>query len=625
MSVENAQPKFSISQATEMMKRLFMLTPSDIHSLPSYDDQNFYVAATEGGEYVLKIMNSEDSKNSTLIEVQTYAMNFLSQNGLPTPVALPTTSGHFMSLEEADCGYGSHKYLVRLLTYLPGITISKAPLTPQLLYETGKMAARIDTILQKMDHPHVSVLERDKFLWSLANIPLLEAHIGVFDGDPLQEMVKSVIHQYKTFVAPKYPSFRKCINHGDINDLNVLVQPDETDGYKISGILDFGDMNFGYYIHDLAIAIVYMMMEHPNPVDAGGPVLAAVNPRPTLSFQQATDLSLQLYGIAVTKISSLPSYLDQNFLIMDNEGIKYVLKVINSEESKNEDRIAAQTQVMSFLYQHGFPVHTALPTTNGKVMTMEEIDCGHGLQTYCVRMLTYLPGETIRESPVTTEDIYDVGQLAATVDQTLLQLVCPKRDALMPEDDDLWSLANVPLLEDHLSVMDGDPLQEVVKAVIEQFKSHVMPKFSSFEKGIIHGDLSDQNILVMPENGRHRISGILDFSLLRNHYQVFELAISVMYVMLDYHSPLDVGGALLAGWESVMLLNDEERDSLFLLVLGRLCQSLVFGRENAKNNPENKEYFLITAKNGNRLLAELWEMGKKEVEKKWFSDAKNFQ
>lgn len=272
--MENAQPKFSISQVAEMMKRLYRLTPSEIRSLPSYDDQNFYVAATEGGEYVLKIMNSEDSKNSTLIEVQTYTMNFLSQNGLPTQVPLPTTSGHFMSLEEADCGYGSHKYLVRLLTYLPGITISKAPLTPQLLYETGKMAARIDTILQKMDHPHVSVLERDKFIWSLANIPLLEAHIGVLDGDPLQEMVKSVIQQYKTFVAPKYSSFRKCINHGDINDLNVLVQPDKTDGYKISGILDFGDMNIGYYIHDLAIAIMYMMMEHPNPVEVGGPVLA---------------------------------------------------------------------------------------------------------------------------------------------------------------------------------------------------------------------------------------------------------------------------------------------------------------------------------------------------------------
>ncbi|XP_035509996.1 hydroxylysine kinase [Morone saxatilis] len=274
MSVKHAKPNFSQSQVAEIVKRLFRLTASEIRSLPSYDDQNFYVAAMEGGEYVLKIMNSEDSKNPMLIEVQTYAMSFLHQNGLPAQTALPNTSGKLLSLEEMDCGYGCQTYLVRLLTYLPGTTISKAPLTPELLYETGKTAARMDTILQKLEHPHLSMLEREKFIWSLSYVHLLETYIHVLDGDPLQDVVKSVIHQYKTCVVPKRSSFRKCINHGDFNDLNVLVQPDDSDSYRISGILDFGDMNSGYYIHELAITIMYMMTEHPKPVEVGGPVLA---------------------------------------------------------------------------------------------------------------------------------------------------------------------------------------------------------------------------------------------------------------------------------------------------------------------------------------------------------------
>ncbi|KAM4549053.1 hydroxylysine kinase isoform 1-T3 [Odontesthes bonariensis] len=274
MAAKHAKPKFSESQVSEMVKRLFSLTPSEIRSLPSYDDQNFYVAPIQGGEYVLKIMNSEDSKNLTIIEVQTYAMSFLHQHGLPAQTAVPTTSGQFMSLEEMDCGYGHQKYLVRLLTYLPGVTISKVPLTPKLLYETGKTAARMDEILRKMEHPHLSILQRENFIWSLSNVVLLEAYVNVLDGDPLQPVVKSVIHHYKTSVDPKRSNFRKCINHGDFNDLNVLVQPDNNDGYKISGILDFGDMNSGYYIHELAIAIMYMMTEHPEPIEVGGPVLA---------------------------------------------------------------------------------------------------------------------------------------------------------------------------------------------------------------------------------------------------------------------------------------------------------------------------------------------------------------
>ncbi|KAK2835413.1 hypothetical protein Q5P01_015897 [Channa striata] len=274
MSEQHSKPNLSQSQVSEMVRRLFGLTPLRIRSLPSYDDQNFYVAAVEGAEYVLKIMNSADSKNPALIEMQTYAMTFLHKNGLPAQTVLSTTSGQLMSLEEIDCGYGCQKYLVRLLTYMPGITISKVPLTPQLLFETGKMAARIDKILQKVEHPQLSVLQREKFLWSLSNIALLEEYMSVLNGDPLQEVVKSVLHQYKTCVIPKRSSFRKCINHGDLNDLNVLVEPCEGDGYRISGILDFGDMSSGYYVYELAITIMYMTTEHPRPIEVGGPVLA---------------------------------------------------------------------------------------------------------------------------------------------------------------------------------------------------------------------------------------------------------------------------------------------------------------------------------------------------------------
>uniref|UniRef100_UPI0037E90FB5 hydroxylysine kinase-like n=1 Tax=Semicossyphus pulcher TaxID=241346 RepID=UPI0037E90FB5 len=349
-----------------------------------------------------------------------------------------------------------------------------------------------------------------------------------------------------------------------------------------------------------------------------------VDPRPAFSLQQATKLTLHHYGLTVTEISTLPSYMDQNFLVMDEEGHKYVLKIMNSEESQNTTLLGLQTFIMSFLRCHGVPTQIVVPTTSGQLMMMEEKDCGHGAQTYCVRLMTYLPGKTITQSPVTTQDLYHVGKLAATIDLSLQQLVSPNLDVLQ-RDGVIWSLLNIPLVESYLSVMDGDPLQDVVKAVIEQYKSHVQPKINSFQKGIIHGDLSDQNILVIPvDNKHHEVSGVLDFSLLKNGFHVYELAVTIMYVMLENSRPLDVGGAVLAGWESIMLLNNDERDSLFLLVLSRFCQSLVYGRYNAKIYPDNKKYLLTTAKSGTRLLNKLWELGKKEVEKKWFTDASTF-
>lgn len=137
--------------------------------------------------------------------------------------------------------------------------------------------------------------------------------------------------------------------------------------------------------------------------------------------------------------------------------------------------------------------------------------------------------------------------------------------------------------------------------------------------GVIHGDLRHHNIIVKPdESGKYKVSGILDFSLLMNGCFVYELAISIAYFMLENPSPLDVGGALVAGWESIMHLNQEEKDSLFLLVLGRLCQSLVLGRYNAQKYPDNK-YLLKTTKGGTELLTKLMGMSKEEVQQKWFS------
>ncbi|XP_056895103.1 hydroxylysine kinase-like [Takifugu flavidus] len=274
MSTKRINPNFSKSQAAEITKRLFDLTPSEMDPLPSYWDQNFYLATVDGGKYVLKIFNFKDSENPTLIGVQVQCMSFLYQNGLPVPAAVPTTSGQLMSLEEADFGCGYQKYLVILLTFLPGTTISKVPSTPQLLYEVGRTAARMDKTLQNFQHPHYDELQRDQFIWSLSNIPLLEGYLHVLDGDPLKEVVEALINQYKTSVIPKRSSFRSSLIHGDFNDLNLLVQPKENGAHRLSGIVDFSDMHIGYYIYELAITIMYMMMEHPNPIEVGGPVLA---------------------------------------------------------------------------------------------------------------------------------------------------------------------------------------------------------------------------------------------------------------------------------------------------------------------------------------------------------------
>ncbi|XP_071764168.2 hydroxylysine kinase-like [Centroberyx gerrardi] len=351
----------------------------------------------------------------------------------------------------------------------------------------------------------------------------------------------------------------------------------------------------------------------------------AAESKPHLTQLQAKELAQRLYGLVVTDISNLPSYFDQNFLLVDEDGTEFLLKVMNSADSKNPVLLEVQTGAMAFLQQRGLPAQTALPTAEGQLMSLEEIDCGFGSQTYCVRLMTYLPGTTIAQTPASPQVLYHVGKMAATMDNMLQQMTSPNLGVLQ-RDEMIWSLSNTPLLEPYLPAMDGDPLQQVIKAVMEQYKTCVQPKLSSFRKGIIHGDFSDQNIIVKPvDNGGYEVSGILDFALLSINCFVFEVAVSIMYLMLENPSPLDVGGAVLAGWESIMPLSQAERDALYLLVLCRFCQSLVIGRHNASKHPEDSEYYLTTAQSGTRLLKKLWELGKEEVERKWFQDVRAYK
>lgn len=144
-------------------------------------------------------------------------------------------------------------------------------------------------------------------------------------------------------------------------------------------------------------------------------------------------------------------------------------------------------------------------------------------------------------------------------------------------------------------------------------------------QGINHGDFNDHNILVQPdERDGHRISGILDFGDMNSGYYIHELAITIMYMMMEHPNPIEVGGPVLAGWESILPLEEVEKECLYVLVLSRFCQSLVLARYSVTLHPENAEYLMISSRRGVTILCKLWELGKEYVENVWFQSAAQF-
>lgn len=171
-------PALSNEAVSVLLFRHFPFTHVSMESfkpLPSYDDRNWffegaleekaYRSCLHGTQYpfVLKILNS----GLTLGEAKgmNEMMLLLSERGIPVTRPIATRSGHHtvaLTLSEmepprtnksssAEKGEEDQTYAVRVLTYLPGIPMDKLDkkhFTPDLAYSLGKMAGKMDSILQ---------------------------------------------------------------------------------------------------------------------------------------------------------------------------------------------------------------------------------------------------------------------------------------------------------------------------------------------------------------------------------------------------------------------------------------------------------------------------------------------
>lgn len=59
----------------------------------------------------------------------------------------------------------------------------------------------------------------------------------------------------------------------------------------------------------------------------------------------------------------------------------------------------------------------------------------------------------------------------------------------LQRDEFIWNLSNVLLLKRYLHLLDGEPLKDVVEAVIHQYKTCVIPKRRHFHSCECHIDV----------------------------------------------------------------------------------------------------------------------------------------
>ncbi|XP_029179294.2 hydroxylysine kinase-like [Acropora millepora] len=373
--------------------------------------------------------------------------------------------------------------------------------------------------------------------------------------------------------------------------------------------------------------------------------------RPIVDKDEATELASLLFGLRVSdqlQVREFDSYDDRNYymrgtlthrpanentdgaLLQANED-EFVLKILNNLDSENLPYVNAQNEMMLYLNARGFNCPVPMQSLKGPYTLLyksksSEEKMGNKEVSYrehAVRLLSFVPGRLIKDVSCTTDLLFDLGTYVSKIHIALQGFHHAGIGSLVKRE---WDLSQLFVLESYITVASQNERElEVFQNVYKNFIKEVIPQLGNLEKHVIHGDLNDDNILVVPRhNGNgHEIASVLDFGDVSFSYRVFDIAICMMYMILlrvkqgDPHKEaIRAVGHLLSGYQSVNSLTELELSLLYWSVAGRLLQSTLIGRCKQSLEPENV-YVSQVSKVGFDVLSSYIRIKREEVLDSW--------
>ena len=292
---------------------------------------------------------------------------------------------------------------------------------------------------------------------------------------------------------------------------------------------------------------------------------------PRVEMEAAAKIAAEFFGIRAMA-QPLPSERDQNFLLTESAGEKFVLKIANALESR--EFLEAQNAALNHVGKRVDFCQSIVPASSGEeIVTVKE--------TYLVRLVRYLPGVPLGEIGAhSSELLRDLGRRLGELSRALKDFDHPA-----VHRDFHWDLANGNrIIDEYAPLIEDAAMRELVLRCRVDFEPPL-------PRSVIHGDANDYNVLVDPE--RMTISGLLDFGDMVYSYTVADLAIAVAYAVLEKIHPRAAAAEIIKGYTSEFELLDEELEAVWPLALLRLAVSSCMAAHQQRQQPEN-EYLRIS-------------------------------
>jgi Ser/Thr protein kinase RdoA (MazF antagonist) len=300
-------------------------------------------------------------------------------------------------------------------------------------------------------------------------------------------------------------------------------------------------------------------------------------PAPEIPENEVLDLLIREYGLQ-GKLTPLVSERDQNFRLDTTQGRQFVVKIANVAEPAQ----ITDFQIQALLHLEASACTVAVPklvrTSAGEVSSnITTADTSNVL-----RVVSYLPGRPVEETVPGPELAYALGQCLADLDRALGDFSHAGESQVL-----LWDMQRASELRDLMAHVSDPELQAMVNTCLDDFEERAAPQLPELRSQVIHNDLNPGNILIT-DTEPATVAGVIDFGDMLRAPLIIDVAIAAAYLRSTDDDTLAATQALIAGFDSIVPLEDRECQLLFDLIRMRLATTItiLYWRKSARSEED---------------------------------------
>ena len=268
----------------------------DYKKLEGYLSENYQVVTNEDKAYVLKVYIDPQEREG--IYQENKILSTLAKK-LDYKISHPIQNQRHKDVTSFPDGT-----FCRILNYIPGVFLNKENMMDHIVGDLGKKVAAMDKCLYGQSN---SAIEARKIKWDMQQIALTKNDLGNIENPSDRKIVAYYIDQYEFLM--RNSNFRMSIIHNDINENNVLVNPEEN---RIEGIIDFGDMVYAPIVQEVAVAIAYIMMLSDQPLISAQTFVEHYHSEFPLTREELSSIYIMVAArLCISVVSSATAKKDQ--------------------------------------------------------------------------------------------------------------------------------------------------------------------------------------------------------------------------------------------------------------------------------------------------------------------------